>query len=205
MPTATFTNLPPEKQERLLSAASREFAQRPYNDASINKIIQEAGVPRGSFYMYFADKEDLFRYLLQGYMDQLTMVLEEALLRQGGDVFAALVYLYDYIVEKREEQSLGGMGAMAAIVSRNSGMQKHVLLDMVDSGGVLSRLRELVNPELLDLRREQDLGDLLGVLLSVTVPMLYAGLQAGGAPGTREHLENLLDILRRGMAAKNKT
>lgn len=202
MPTTTFTNLPAEKQERLLNAASREFASRAYNDASINRIIQEAGVPRGSFYMYFQDKEDLFRYLLRGYMDQLTMVLEEALLREGGDMFEAVLYLYDYIVQHREQRELGGMGAMAAIVSRNSGMQKNVLLEMVDSGAVLSRLRELVRPELLDLRRDRDLGDMLGLLLSVAVPALYSGLQAGGAPENRERLKNLLDILKRGMAAK---
>lgn len=60
---------------------------RPFNEASINQIIKEAGIPRGSFYMYFQDKEDLFRYLLKGYVDQLFMLLEEFLLRNGGDIF----------------------------------------------------------------------------------------------------------------------
>ena len=64
---------------------------------------------------------------------------------------------------------------------------------------VLRRLRELVNPDLLDLRQERDLGDMLGVLMMVTAPMLYSGLQAGAAPGARERLENILEILRRGM------
>ena len=195
MPTATFLNLPPEKQERLMDAASREFASKPYNEASINRIIQEAGVPRGSFYMYFQDKEDLFRYLVQGYLDQMTMVLEEALVRQGGDVFAALLYLYDYITQKREAYDLGGMGAMAVIVGQNSGMQKSALLEMVDSEAVMARLREKLNP---------DLGDLLGVLLTVAVPLIYAGLQSGGDPEHREHLANILAILQRGMAAKSK-
>ena len=204
MPTATFLNLPPEKQERLMDAASREFASKPYNEASINRIIQEAGMPRGSFYMYFQDKEDLFRYLVQGYMDQMTMVLEEALVRQGGDVFAALLYLYDYITQKREAYDLGGMGAMAVIVGQNSGMQKNALQEMVDSGAVMARLREKLNPDLLDLRRERDLGDLLGVLLTVAVPLIYAGLQSGGDPEHREHLANILAILQRGMAAKSK-
>ena len=54
---------------------------------------QEAGIPRGSFYMYFQDKEDLFRYLLKGYVDQLFMLLEEFLLRNGGDIFQALLDL----------------------------------------------------------------------------------------------------------------
>ena len=203
MPSNTFLNLPEDKQNRLMDAASREFSAKPYNEASINKIIQEAGIPRGSFYMYFQDKEELFRYLVHGYMEQLLMVLEESLLRESGDVFAALRALFDYVWEKRGEQSLGGMGAMSAIISRNGGMQRGALLDLLDSGEALERLRQSVNPELLDLRREEDLDDLLAVLLSVAGPLLYAGIEAGDAPGYREHLDGILDILRRGMA-KNK-
>ena len=203
MPSNTFLNLPEDKQNRLMDAASREFSAKPYNEASINKIIQEAGIPRGSFYMYFQDKEELFRYLVHGYMEQLLMVLEESLLRESGDVFAALRALFDYVWEKRGEQSLGGMGAMSAIISRNGGMQRGALLDLLYSGQALERLRQSVNPELLDLRREEDLDDLLAVLLSVAGPLLYAGIEAGDAPGYREHLDGILDILRRGMA-KNK-
>ena len=68
MSSSTFLNLPAEKQEKLLEAATREFSHKPFNEASINQIIKEAGIPRGSFYMYFQDKEDLFRYLLKGYV-----------------------------------------------------------------------------------------------------------------------------------------
>ena len=199
MPSSTFLNLPPEKQEKLLEAASREFSSRPFNEASINQIIKEAGIPRGSFYMYFQDKEELFRYLLRGYVDQMVMVIEELLLRRKGDIFQALLDLYDYLAAKGGAQHLGEMGAMARILHCNQGMQKNVLLGMLDPGAILERLKDAVNPDLLDLRRDRDLGDILGLLLSATVPMVYAGLQAGAAPAARERLENTLDILRRGM------
>jgi len=200
MPSNTFLNLPEDKQTRLMDAASREFSAKPYNEVSINKIIQDAGIPRGSFYMFFQDKEELFHYLVHGYVEQLLMVLEEALLRESGDVFVALRTLFDYVWEKRQEQSLGGMGAMSAIISRNGGMQRGALLDLLDSGEALERLRQSVNPELLDLRREGDLDRMLAVLLSVTGPLLYAGIEAGDAPGYREHLDGILEILQRGMA-----
>ena len=63
MPSATFYNLPEEKRERLLRAAREEFSRVPYESASVNRIIQSAGIPRGSFYMYFTDKEELFGHL----------------------------------------------------------------------------------------------------------------------------------------------
>ena len=64
MPSKTFFNLPKEKQQKLLETAFQEFANKKYPDVSINKIITNANIPRGSFYMYFNDKEDLFEYLI---------------------------------------------------------------------------------------------------------------------------------------------
>ena len=33
----------------------------------MNRIIRSAGIPRGSFYMYFTDKEELFGHLMDSY------------------------------------------------------------------------------------------------------------------------------------------
>ena len=199
MPSSTFLNLPAEKQEKLLEAATREFSHKPFNEASINQIIKEAGIPRGSFYMYFQDKEDLFLYLIKGYMDQLLMLLEEFLLQNGGDIFRALLDLYDYIQTKVDRQCLGEVGAMFGIIRCNSGMQKNGLLEMLDADMILQRLGDAVNPDLLDLRQDRDMGDILGALLVVAAPMIYTGLQAGGDPATRDRLKNILDIYKRAM------
>lgn len=53
MSSETFRRLPEEKRQRFLQAAWDEFTRVKFEDASINKIIQAAGVPRGSFYQYF--------------------------------------------------------------------------------------------------------------------------------------------------------
>ena len=208
MPSITFLNLPAEKQEKLLEAATREFSHKPFNEASINQIIKEAGIPRGSFYMYFQDKEDLFRYLLKGYVDQLFMLLEEFLLRVRGDIFQALLDLYDFVQTKADQMDLGEIGAMTGIIRCNSGMQKNSLLEMLDPEVILQRLGDAVNSDLLDLRQDRDLGDILGALLVVAAPLFYTGLQAGGDPATRDRLENILQIFKRGMGkdpdAKNE-
>ncbi|MBR3569954.1 MAG: helix-turn-helix transcriptional regulator, partial [Oscillibacter sp.] len=57
----TFLRLPEEKRARIVNAAWDEFAAVPFADASINRVIRAAGIPRGSFYQYFEDKNDLFR------------------------------------------------------------------------------------------------------------------------------------------------
>lgn len=56
----TFERLPQEKKDRILRSARAEFIRLPYEKTSINRILAEAGIPKGSFYQYFDDKSDLF-------------------------------------------------------------------------------------------------------------------------------------------------
>ena len=63
MPKPTFFNLSEEKRKRIFNAAVKEFASRRFSEASINKIVKEAKIPWGSYYQYFDDKEDIYRYV----------------------------------------------------------------------------------------------------------------------------------------------
>ncbi len=60
----TFERLPEEKRNRILQAARAEFIRYPYEKTSINRILAEAEVPKGSFYQYFDDKSDLFSFCI---------------------------------------------------------------------------------------------------------------------------------------------
>ena len=64
MPKQTFFNLPAEKRENFLNIALAEFAENDFQSASISRIVATAGIAKGSFYQYFENKEDLYRYLL---------------------------------------------------------------------------------------------------------------------------------------------
>ena len=63
--TATFANLPPDKQQRVVAAAINEFAANGYQRASLNTIVKEAGIAKGSVYQYFTNKEALFLYVFE--------------------------------------------------------------------------------------------------------------------------------------------
>jgi TetR/AcrR family transcriptional regulator len=64
MPHQTFFNLPEEKRQQILQVAIDEFAENDYDNVSISRIVARAGIAKGSFYQYFADKEDLYGHLL---------------------------------------------------------------------------------------------------------------------------------------------
>lgn len=87
MPSERFLHLPEEKKMRIITAALKEFARVPYDEISINRIIQDAGIPRGSFYQYFEDKQDLQLFLLEGFREQLRKKVQPYLEEEKGDVF----------------------------------------------------------------------------------------------------------------------
>ena len=52
-----------EKQERILNASMKEFAQKGFKNASTNEIVKEADIAKGMLFHYFNNKKDLFLFL----------------------------------------------------------------------------------------------------------------------------------------------
>lgn len=198
MPTTTFFNLPEEKRERLLAAARAEFARTSYGEASVNRIIRAAGIPRGSFYMYFTDKGELFRYLMERYGEMLVESFGGLLDRAGGDLFAAALDLYDAIAA---QLAAGPCRELAEIIRRNRQMEPGQLLTQPGPEAVLNRLRDRVDLSRLDLRTESDLADLFRLLVFCLAGALMTA-EREGVSAARSHLARALDILRRGAGAK---
>lgn len=203
MPSATFFNLPSEKREKLLKAAREEFARVPFSDASINKIIQSAEIPRGSFYQYFADKEELFRYLVNNFGEQLMGMMEALLEKHDGDLFAALLEMFDMILaDCRSPESKPIYEGIIQIISKNQEMSHSLLTSREEQDVNICRLCAKVDRNLLDLHGERDMEDMFLILAGVTGPALVKSILAEDPAPVRKAYVNIMSILARGMAQK---
>ena len=61
----TFSNLPSEKQERVLDAAIEEFSRWGYEKASINRMVGRLGIAKGSIFQYFGSKKNLYFHIFE--------------------------------------------------------------------------------------------------------------------------------------------
>ena len=61
-----------ERKKMVVRCAKAVFSQKGYYQASISDIIQRADIARGTFYLYFQSKRDVFNSIL----DELAMDLE---------------------------------------------------------------------------------------------------------------------------------
>ncbi|WP_236588306.1 TetR/AcrR family transcriptional regulator [Tumebacillus amylolyticus] len=64
-----------EKRELILQAAARAFGTKGFHDSKVEKIAAEAGVAKGTVYLYFKDKQTLLyevlHYYRQKYVEDL--------------------------------------------------------------------------------------------------------------------------------------
>ena len=58
-----FLHVRPEDHERIINAASKEFAQKGYDNASTNEIVKEAGISKGLLFHYFNNKKGLYLFI----------------------------------------------------------------------------------------------------------------------------------------------
>jgi AcrR family transcriptional regulator len=66
-----------ERREQILLAARNTFAKIGYARATVDDIVREAGVARGTFYLYFGDKRDAFEELI----DRFSVRIVDAIVR----------------------------------------------------------------------------------------------------------------------------
>ena len=52
------------KRQAIMAAAKKLFAQEGFHGASISDMARETGLPVGSIYTYFENKEDLIRSVI---------------------------------------------------------------------------------------------------------------------------------------------
>lgn len=64
MPRPRYERAAPELKSAILAAARKELARAGYEGASLNRILEEAGLSKGAFYYYFDDKDDLVSTVL---------------------------------------------------------------------------------------------------------------------------------------------
>jgi AcrR family transcriptional regulator len=70
------TLLPPDqRRQQLLAAATSVFARKGYRRASISDIIDRAGVARGTFYLYFKSKEQVFLAIVDDYHKKISLAI----------------------------------------------------------------------------------------------------------------------------------
>ncbi len=81
-----------ERRNQVLVAARKVFSLKGYHASSVADILSEAGIARGTFYLYFPSKRAVFEVLLDEMFIQIRGALQRV--RIGTEEEPALVQMY---------------------------------------------------------------------------------------------------------------
>lgn len=74
---------PSTRRDQILRHARAVFARKGYHDGSISDIVASARIARGTFYLYFKGKRDVFGTLLDGLLAELDARVQAVRLGPG--------------------------------------------------------------------------------------------------------------------------
>mgnify|MGYP003388721409 FL=1 len=75
--TNKFEQLPEEKQSRIVDASISEFAEKDYETASMNTVVNQAGISKGSLFNYFKTKSVLYDHIYQIALGEVKLYLRD--------------------------------------------------------------------------------------------------------------------------------
>jgi len=198
MPTRNFYNLDIDKQNSILESAKKEFSEKFYEDASINKIIKNINMPRGSFYLYFENKEDLYLYILELYLKEFKNILLDLLNQNNYDIFESFIGLYDYIlnVNKVEKNLVDKI-----FINMNSKRFEYAIPKILkkEADGSIINLIKLNN----DYINEEN----IGIIMSILMPILFINVSTTlSEPNNKELIKEFyikqINIIKKGLERK---
>ncbi len=203
MPTGTFYHLPQKKRQKLIDAIHGELLRVPYEEISINKIIQNAGISRGSFYQYFMDKSDLMQTILRDFQKRVQDITKESLHRNHGDPFTVTQDIFDMFCRAFAHTDLRLLCQNLLAGMKIKDERISYLPFSLSPKDKKNALFEYVDLSCLDLRQPEDFYSCIDILAS---QLKWAVAEFLADPNRKEEisagLQNKIAILRRGMAPK---
>jgi len=201
MCSETFLRLPEEKRTRFLDAAWEEFGRVPFADASINKIVLKARVPRGSFYQYFESKDDLFDYLQHTVLEYLIAEYCRFMQEANGDFFRTQLICFDRVAAYgRAADPL--FDRCLQVIRLNPGLLPQVAMEGKLMCRMLEHVRDIIDASKLRTQDEEFVAHTFALTLISLAIAVAACLEAPEqAASHRRALQFQLDIIKNGSLA----
>lgn len=170
MPKRTFFNLSDEKRRSLLKAAEREFSRVPLAKASVSNIIKMAEIPRGSFYQYFENIEDLYYYLVDIETEKRKILFIKFLKKHNGDIIQAATDLYKNFLEELPDENERNFFKLAML---NVTHRVETSFTKFFNGQMNlksdNEIIKLVDKELLNITNENEIFHCINIVTSVAL------------------------------------
>lgn len=141
MPKIVDEQMREATRQRIMRVAASEFARLGFDQANINVIAEQAGIGKGTIYLYFENKRDLFLAMLRNIAQAQLMVIRAAL-AQDGALSQRLERLFRAFAHLAEEESDNFNVYMSALYGVNRAFQAEATRLLRDYVAVIALMLE---------------------------------------------------------------
>ncbi len=198
MPKATYFKLNLEKQNKIEKALIGELERNSVDKISISKVIEQAQIPRGSFYQYFENKEDAINYIINKFIKKENKKIYDYLVEKKGDIFETSLRMFDDIVEDlNNEKNIKLSINILEELRRNN-------ISIIDKERVSLKEKEkiesIIDFSMLNIERKSDIKYFMGIVTLITRVSIMEVIQGKiSIEEGRKILVKEFDILKKGM------
>lgn len=149
MPTKRFYNINPERKKKILDTARLEFIRNGYDGASLNTIVREAEISKGSLYYYFEDKTDIYLTVLRNEMERMFKKIGGIVTGEFTDDFWVDIERYfknamKFISENPDFLRLAqGLSRLSATAYNNESFKELYDIGLVKTAEILKRGQDM--------------------------------------------------------------
>src|SRR5947209_13531982 len=141
MPKVVDEQMREATRRRIIREAAGEFARLGFDQANINVIAEQAGIGKGTIYLYFGNKRDLFLAMLR-YIAQAQLASIRTAIATDGSIQERLERLFLAFAHLAEEESDSFNVYMSALYGVNRAFQAEATKLLRDYVAVIALLLE---------------------------------------------------------------
>jgi TetR/AcrR family fatty acid metabolism transcriptional regulator len=150
-----------DKRQRIMVAAERLFKSRQFHEITMDEVAQVAGVGKGTLYLYFADKNDLFfQTAVSGFDDMCELLRRDAV--TGGSIQQELQQACETIcaffqnrrplfrmMQAEADRALGKGGSLQQRWNQHRKKMTQAVAEIIARGVRRREVRDDIDPKIL--------------------------------------------------------
>ncbi|MCP4115857.1 MAG: TetR family transcriptional regulator [Desulfobacteraceae bacterium] len=184
-----------DKKNRMIAAGLEIMYRKGYNATGIQEIVDNAGVPKGSFYNYFKNKEQFAVEILDHYTGEMLARQETLLSDASVPPLARIENLYKAFVDEYLREGAFCLGCFAANLSQEMGDTSETIRRAAEAS--ISRMTGPVEACLAEARERGDISIVYDAsILAVYIQNSWLGaLMRMKASKSGQSLKIFLEVL----------
>ena len=197
----TFYNLPAEKREKIIDVTRREFSKGNRKKITINSVIKNAGISRGSFYQYFDDKLDLVELITEDMFTRVVDFIRDELILNGGNIFAVPMRIFDLMIN--DSRQYDDVLALTDSTNQNNALDADNMRYLAHRPDFYAEFKDYIGRDILAANDDDDIKCVIFMMFdAVKAAIQNVRLNPKSTDKERAVLYRKMQILKNGAMAK---